>query len=257
MKKFVILAMQRTGSNMLVAALNSHPNIMCHGVLLRGKGNIESGEDGIPNLDREEVELIKRLNQEFWNEDYRLKHQLEFLESLADLNPNVDYTGFKLMLDDRYNSAIRQVIEREDYKIILLKRNNILACYSSNEISHLTGQHHAGIEDTIKKAKVEFKLNSFERFLRKRKNKYNYARELLTSAGKDFLEIEYNQLRTQKGLQQVVNFLKISGDLELQISTKKRNSDNILERFTNPTFVDLYVKENGLQHWLVESNSGS
>jgi len=243
-KKFVVLASPRTGSSMFKAALDSHPQITCHGELLRQ--NIRPGSN-------EDKMVIKQLQEEFWDRDYRQQNPLAFFENVVMISGPSEYVGFKLMLGKKKFSLIEELTKRDDYKIILLERSNLMAIYSSNEIVKVTGQGSARKNDTIQKAQVEFSAASFEDFAQRRNRQYKKVKELLKNSNKTFLSVEYNQLRNSEGLKKVLEFLGVDPNQDLEIATKKRNSDNILERFSNPEVVNTYLEEKGLQEWAVEN----
>ena len=114
-----------------------------------------------------------------------------------------------------------------------------------------TGQNIAGKKSNIKTAKVKFEATSFEEFLDKYESKYQHTKQLLESVNREHLELEYNDLRSPQGFEEVLRFLKVNEEV-MRTPTKKRNSDSILERFTNPKVVRDYLKSKDLQKWITE-----
>lgn len=241
-KKFVILATPRTGSNMLVSALNSHPQINCHGELFRK--NISSQPIG-------SVKVINLVRKQFGDEKYRYNHPIEFLDDVIAASNNSAYTGFKLMLR-QHRALVEELIKSDDYKKILLERSNLLAVYSSAKIAKITGQGDARRSATIRRAKIKFDVESFEKFCLRREKRYRNVKKLLNRAGQKFHKIEYNDLRTIKGLRKVLDFLEVDANEKLSIETRKRNNDSIIERFSNPEFVNDYLKNKELDDWCTE-----
>lgn len=107
-RKFVIITTARSGSNLLVDLLDSHPNITCHG------------------------ELFKFFNQgnpsTIWDTTFKLKSKSKY------------YVGFKIFYDhplDSDDDTIWNLIQRDKtIKVIHLVRNNMLKTYVSLQIAY-------------------------------------------------------------------------------------------------------------------------
>lgn len=98
-QKFVILASARTGSTWLHTLLNSHPQILSKGEIIREK-NCTLGE--VFNAQSRGIKAV----------------------------------GCKIFMDDpRYETAINELITRKDIKIIFLTRKNKVAQFASLKIA--------------------------------------------------------------------------------------------------------------------------
>ena len=89
----------------------------------------------------------------------------------------------------------------------------------------------------------------FENFAKRRNKQCKGIKELVENINKTFLSVEYNELRNKEGLKKVLEFLGVDPNQDLEIINKKRNSDNILDRFSNPEVVSAYLEQKGLQEW--------
>gem|GEM_PF-1531663 len=239
---FVVLATQRTGSNMLVNALGTHPDIRCHGELMRRN---------VPDL-RGALQIVKQLPEEFASEEYRHAHPYDYVATVFGLDRAAAFQGFKLMLRDNVPFR-KQLIADPRFKKILLYRDNALAAYSSHKIARVTGQGIAGRFAEVKTAQVPFKEKEFERFMKNRKEAYKNTEKELKSGNVDFLKVEYTDMSSNYYFDNVLDFLDARPGISLIVHTQKRNTNNILDRFTNPERVIQYLKENNLENWSVEA----
>lgn len=104
---FIVLSRSRTGSNMLISFLNSHPNIRAGG------------------------EVYKRLKRQSYDEI--------FAKAFAKPPPHIQAKGFKIFyyhpLDDDSGNIWKHLIEMDNLRVIHLKRQNILRTLISRKIA--------------------------------------------------------------------------------------------------------------------------
>ncbi|HEY3638719.1 MAG TPA: hypothetical protein VGK90_11260, partial [Rhizomicrobium sp.] len=184
-------------------------------------------------------------------EDYdrRLALPGKLLNEILKKNAEKSSIGFKHHL-----SAPREITDFVmglQRRKIILTRNNFLAAYSSQKIAELTGQGAARAQSDrpVIKARVEFNREEFQAFCANRTSHYTDAR--MQAVGLT-LEIDYVEARTDKGMAKVAKFLKIDPRGFGPPRTAKRNSDNIVSRFTNKNDAQAYLDENGLADWAKE-----
>ena len=241
MQKFVLLSTPRTGSNMLVSALSSHPEIQCFGELFRRHSkNSTYG-----------LEVLHDIAQRFSGESYRHAHPLEYMSAVFSTAKDVGYVGFKLML--RQHIDVRNALIADGlFRKILLYRENILACFSSECIAKVTGQGVATGRVEIKTAKVEFDPKRFQRYWDRRKQLYTETQSLLEESGQEFYNIDYLTAATEGSLKKLVEFIGADSSVPCVPETRKRNPANILERFNNPDLVAAYLESIDREDWAVE-----
>lgn len=239
---FVILALQRVGSNMLVSALDSHPEIRCHGELFRRKNVRRIGP----------LKVLNQVGDDFKDDEARFADPQEFVERVFGLDKDVPFVGFKMMLL-QHPEFCKVLIKDSSFKKVLLHRQNILACYSSELIAKVTGQGKALHGMEIKEAKVDFDKDRFLNYWIKRKNLYQKTRESLHKAGQAFIDVEYTSLVNGCGISAVTSFLGAKSDVEPEAKTKKRNPSNVLDRFNNPDDVVSFVAKNKRNYWLQDN----
>lgn len=236
--------MQRTGSNMLVSALNSHPEICCHGELFRRIRRERSLLKGA-------LKVLKKIDPAFSDDEQRFTRPAEYIDAVYALSGDSLTKGFKLMLL-QHPEYCDTLIDDAAVRKIVLHRDNLLACYSSDRIAKVTGQGAAGRFAKVVTAKVPFKADQFERYIAKRRSAYDQVYRRLDAAGQTYLDVEYLDLVNGKGLSRVRDFLGVSPDHDLEVVTQKRNPSSLLDRFENPDVVDSYLRDHGLEHWRVE-----
>jgi len=241
---FVILASQRTGSNMLVSQLDAYPGVRCHGELFRKKGVAKMGA----------LKILNDLPDEYEDGDFRDASFAEYLRLVRNLSETETFFGFKLMLNQA-REARQAIIRKSKIKIILLYRENLLSIYSSNLIAKSTGQGIARSGSKVKSEMVEFDETRFVRFCEKHRQNYQEVREDLEKyASGRFLDISYLEICKPQGITEIEAFLGLSSPPQpVAPATAKRNSSRIIDRFTNPQVVVDYLERTGNSPWAEES----
>lgn len=240
-RRFVLLASERTGSNMLVTALDSHPDMRCFGELLRRNATAAKGA----------LRILPSIDPVFMDEAYRRSHVDDYLDAVFALAAGAERVGFKLMLQQHVRLRNALIADPAVAKVLLYRENG-LAAYSSDRIARVTGQGTVGLKGTIKTARVPFKPAQFEAFQAQRAQQYAVTRKRLAASGQDWLEVEYLEIARPEGIARVVAFLGADPQAELEVRTQKRNPSDILARFTNPRKVERYLAEHGLERWAHE-----
>lgn len=139
--KFAILTQARTGSNMLVSLLNSHPKIQCFGEALNPNSSF-----GYENWAQKS--LLRKISNKYLR-DY---HVEKYLDSLLSVKSPEDIraTGFKVIYPGQFDrwSNLRYYWRSQDFKIISLTRQNLLRKYVSSRIANVENtwstQKHRG-----------------------------------------------------------------------------------------------------------------
>jgi len=228
---------------MLVSTLRSHPDTECHGELFRKKKKHFRGG----------VRIFSEIDERFQQEDYLMRHWQEFLDTVIGhgREANATAVGFKLMMNQ--SEIVRSaLIEDESWSKILLKRENVLAVYSSNKIAKTTGQGSAGKFAEVKKAQVVFEAGEFERFYHKYEEGYDKVRQQLADCGQDYLDTQYSEICKPEGMKALIRYLELDVEADWEVSTQKRNPSQLLERFTNPSVVTRFLDKISRRDWVVE-----
>ena len=134
-KKFVILAEQSSGSNMLKSAFENHPDTVMFGELFMPLVDMDAYNDSIlPFLPK----LLTELPFYFRYKTIRDKYPYQFIKCVARKYSKGTYFGFKLMLKQNDKLA-EKLIASKDWKKIVLYKENMLAAYTSRLHARETG----------------------------------------------------------------------------------------------------------------------
>lgn len=212
-KKFIVITRSRTGSNLLISFLNSHPNIIAKGEVFRRIG------------DKPSIMV--------WNNFFSKKLK------------NVKYVGFKIFyyhpLDSQDKDVWNYIKNDKKIKLIHLTRENMLRTVVSREIADKTNtwtnKHGRKIETKDKRISLDVE-KCFEEF-ETTKNHENGIRDKFKRT--DFLELTYEDLvkNNQDSINKVFNFLQVENRL-VKSSYKKQNKESLRELIIN--FDDLEKK---------------
>jgi len=239
--RFVIIAQQRTGSNMLVSALDSHPGVRCLGELFRMGKKPDKGVGFV----------VSMLDDIYHDESYQVKHWRDYLDAVVEASGHVDAVGFKIMLNQDRN-VMQALVADSGYKKIFLNRENILSVYSSHKIAKETGQGAAGLSIQVKKAQIEFVPEEFEKFRARYQRRFKAAEKVLETSGQDYYKTTYTEITTAEGINGVLGYVGVDSKQGWKVGTQKRNSPILTERFSNPQAVEDYMREIGRSDWLRE-----
>jgi hypothetical protein len=243
---FVLFFLPRTGSNMLKEWLTTHPAVRCLPTIFgTGKGwpKPDPGGRGVMRWMRDNIA------SEWDDAELRRAKPRKLLRQILAASPDKYAIGFKYNLTPEpltdeflaFGAGLRK---------ILLVRSNLLAAYSSDKVADATDQGTARKGAAVKRVAVEFDPAEFGRFVAKRMQVYSHARQHMR---RPFLEIEYTVARTPEGIAKIGDFLNVDPSGFGAQTTVKRNSDDILSRFSNPELVQSSLNEKGLEHWATES----
>ena len=227
---------------MLVSALRTHPEIVCYGELFRKNKKEFKGP----------LKIIEELDPYFHDEKVQQEKWRDFLDEVAAKSLEFRFMGYKLMLNQNA-VVLRGMINDPSCKKILLKRDNVLAVYSSEKIARVTGQGSAGRFAEVKTAKVEFVPSEFDSFESKYEQRYSQIEQELTQADPAYFKTTYTELCKPQGIKSVIAFIGADKLNKWKIPTKKRNTSNILDRFTNPEVLLEYLTLTSKQSWLLEN----
>lgn len=201
-KKFIVLTRSRTGSNMLVSMLNSHPSICAKGEIF--------------------VQLKGRSVE-------------EVLSSVYSKYPrSIKAVGFKIFYyhpvdDQKSNLVWNELMKIEDLYVIHLKRKNILRSELSREIARATNVWKNKSERNDKEIQIEDK----QVYLKKEElcKRFEETREWELSyeamfEGKTMMDIYYEDLidSPQSEFQKITDFLNLGFFLPTT-SLKKQNPE--------------------------------
>lgn len=235
--KFVIITTERTGSNYLCRLLDNHPQITCHLELYHPRRIFWSSKT------EEGDEVIKARNDD----------PIGFLEKIYQypVPPETKSIGFKLFIQHN-KQALNNLLQDPGVKKIVLRRDNMLAKYSSKIIANQTKTWSTKKSDD-EQAKIEWDEQGFLDYQAKMDKFYSNVFDTLREQGDTWFDLEYLQVRNEAVIEKMMTFVgvtyqNVSDDVKIQ----KQNTSNILERFQKPDVVRAYLQEHNLSHWIEE-----
>ena len=241
-KKFVIIAAPRTGSNYLCSILNTHSDILCHHELFHADKIYYAR-----NLNKDKIDLgtiaqrdrsPKRFIQKIWQQEF-----------------NSSAIGFKL-LSGQNPKAFNLVIKDKSIKKVLLSRQDLLRTYASLLIAKKTDVW--SVEKSTSKSNsqvsVEVDINSFHNYIEKTHTYYQELRTKLKSSKQSFLDITYEDLvgcDRDRVRTEILEFIEVDALINsLQETHKKQNSNKLQKLISNFTEIESQLKGTELESYL-------
>ncbi len=183
--KFIILATPRSGSTYLRSLLSSHPDITCLGEIF-----IQKNKKSAPNL---YSTFVKRNLSNYLSHFFNPKITIsKFLQTISASSKSA--FGFKLMISQlEKQPGLLSILLNDNYKIIMLRRKNLLHQYVSLESAKKNNLWHLVQDDPEPKIpSIELHTEGIIEGLKGFEQAYNRMQSLFES--KDYIEITYEDL---------------------------------------------------------------
>jgi hypothetical protein len=235
MTPFAIIASQRSGTTFLRRSLNDHPDIVCHGEPF-GPGGLGMLEPPVRKA-------------EMPGKEERDADPIAFLDRLMAFH-TTGLAGFKLLL--AHSPPVMNEIAARGYRLIVLRRENALARYSSIQI--LIALQRAGerFDRSPNKGpsaiKATFDATAFDRYIESDRARWEACTGILERHAPPCLALEYRELAWGDGRERALDFLE-ADRRPLEAGIEKLNSTDVLSRFANPHVVRDYLTARGLTRW--------
>jgi len=214
--KFIVITRSRTGSNLLMSFLNSHPDIIAKGELFR--------------------RLKGRTCKQVWEETYTKKPK------------HIKYVGFKIFyyhpLDSEDKEVWDYIKKDKNIKLIHLTRNNMLKTVISRQIADKTNvwgnknRNNIQLSDKQVEININACLNEFKLTQEsENKTRNKFKRDI-------FLEITYEDLvkDCQNRMNEIFKFLELE-ETTVKSSYKKQNKENIEDLVINYNDLRLAIEK--------------
>lgn len=242
-QKICLVCMDRTGSNMISSRLNTHKNIFFYNEIFHREfvifqdDRVVTSKDILSRRDRDPSAFVSQV----WNGDYEHK----------DVRPGIEAIGFKLFLN--HNAEALRFVTNSGAKIIFLRRRNPLLRFSSFMIANKTGKWKSLSRDE-KSVKVEFKPTEFRAYY----NNYHSLETLyemtLNRWNVPYFDLWYEDLVSDNATwEALVSYLGYDTSGFDESPLVRQNPTDPLARFTNPGFVENYLRECSKLEWLQAS----
>lgn len=217
-QRYIVLAHARSGSSMVVHTLNKHPNAICFGELFV-EHRVGFNVEGYKNESRK----VRYL---------RNRYPIQFLEKsiFSPLREDISAVGFKVFPDQLDSSRFRVVWQwlcnNQDVKVIILRRHNLLAAYTSLLIARLTGfGDPSGVTVTVDLEECILEFEKRQAYVE------GVVRELRDH---DVMNVSYEGMveDLDKQFRSFQQFLGIQ-EIPVQIDSKKKETRPLSEVITN------------------------
>lgn len=222
--KFVIIGAPRTGSNLLMSLLNSHPNCICYGEIFT---NLKVGSWDIPFSLRKIGDINLKEN-----------NPVGYLESriYSGYPEEIKSAGFKLFYHHARKENEKTVWDylkgESSIKKIHLLRDNYLEIY----LSHISAKKNGQFVDTWDRSKtierIKLDVIDCENYFKNLEENIESTREFFSPEG--LIEIKYEELVNHR--QSVLDVLlsKLNLDrLKLSPKTYRQNYVPVEKRLEN------------------------
>ncbi len=239
LQRYVILSTPRSGSSHLVRALEAHPHVACLGEIFNTHGG------AMRRLGIASEEMLAKAAHE------PLAYLEEVMTAWSRRPQAKPVFGFKMMLhhDPR---VIDHLIGEASWQVILLRRDNTLAQWSSLQIAKATGdwgsnkkKARAAAGASNAATRIAFDARIFEMYCSKLKARYEAIRRRV--AGHALFEVSTEAIDAQRD--DILAFLGVDPSRAEPSpgAGERQNSTSLQDRFTNQEDVLRYARSRGLQ----------
>jgi hypothetical protein len=243
MQHFAVVAMPRSGSTRLCEILGRHPAIAC--------------QQEIFHPHEVQAFLPRDRGLEVMDRDRRDADPASFLDRFLDFAQEWfagrTWHGFKVLLNDRQVGAATQIVcPSARLSKIVLRRDNLFACYTSLRLAIETGVWQRS-GDALPANRQHHLVLDRARFLAFAGQELAAHAAILESMRRNahrFLELEYRETLTPAGLEPVWRFLGLP-PIDAPGLLNKVNTRPLLECYADPDEVRQTMRDLGRTEWLV------
>jgi LPS sulfotransferase NodH len=233
---YVVLCQARTGSTYLVRLLRSHPGIVSHGELFQ--------PDAIYWADRPAQMDAAALAE-------RDADPVTFLRTVHAAAPRGVPVGFKIF-PTHSPTILEHVRASPELRRITLRRDNLLAQFSSGLIADATGRYSS--DRPRASVRVKFDEQQFLRFVRRISAELELLADTARSraAQPDLLDLEYSDLFAPGIGDRLTSFLGVARRALRARRLVRQNPGRIVDRFHNRDEVHAFLDRFGRPDWADE-----
>lgn len=223
-RRFVILAVPRSGSNMLCTLLDSHPGILCHHEVFNPKG----------------IRLalaLRGTDFSLGTVEERARSPEVILERVWERHLGFPCVGFKLT--HRQHEAIyRRLLADASIDKVVLRRRNRLKTYVSNRVAEALSQwevyREADLAPGRERVRVEVDPRHFLESVAFDDAYYAEIRAAVEAGGHRSIELTYERLGSREEQNAVLRFLGVAPTADgLRARSVKQNSCDLRDLVAN------------------------
>ncbi|QEC69589.1 sulfotransferase [Panacibacter ginsenosidivorans] len=245
MTKFIVFTTPRTGSTLLVKSLDRHPEIFCAGEIFLLNGTQFHGECSFPfwklPLPKKAIYIMNFPNM--W------MNLSSFLKNFFTPANGEKAKGFKMMhFQTFYVPGMIEYIKKNDIKVILLLRENLLKNTLSDLRARDTGVYHNSGNVAEKLPKFNVDIPQLEK---KMEEIAGIQKELENvTSSMNTLKITYEDFENWDAtISKVLNFINVE-NIQLPPVSKKLNPDKLEDMIENYDEMAAWLKQKNYAHFL-------
>jgi len=207
MKRFVILAAPRTGSNLLCTMLQSHPDVLCHHELFNPRDTFFA----LPLRDK--GFSLGSMHQ-------RNTQPIEFLNRIWRQNLGHQCVGFK-MTHKQHLRVFEHVCKDKQIAKIVLKRASRLKTYVSRLIAQRSGvwEDYQVNRPHVQARPIDVPYDQLKQSIEFNKQYYSSLDRIIQGPR---LDVQYENLNDTNTHSRLLNFLQLR-DTSLQSQSRQQN----------------------------------
>lgn len=220
MKRLVILAAPRTGSNWLCTLLDSHPEILCHHEIFNPDGIHYSISHRNGALD-------------FGTVTERDADVEAVLDRIWEQNLGSAVVGFK-MTRGQSPVVLRRVLEDPEIRKIVVRRRNRVKTFVSEQVAAATGEWESYPDSprSTQPIRVGVDADGLQRHIAQNEQFYDEIDAVLQSTRQEALSVTYEDLNADEERRRLLRFLDVE-DMPLSGATRKQLSRNLRDVISN------------------------
>ena len=222
MTRFVILAVPRTGSNLLCTLLNSHPQILCHHEVFNPQGVFTALDYRGQGLS---VESLRQRDQD----------PMAFLDRVWQTGTDNTCVGFKWTRGQN-EDVLKSVLKDDQVKKIVLRRRNRIKTYVSERIAQQTQQWEVYSRHELTLPRPRIHVDAVELLEHIASNQRFYAElsAAVSQPNQQHLEVEYEMLFDRNVQVRMFEFLAVpSPEMRPIAASVKQNSSDLRDTIAN------------------------
>jgi len=242
MKKFVLLASPRTGSNLLNSNLNQYNKILLHG---------EVFNPAFVGLHKEYFEKLNIKRNEIEKRD---NNSLEFMNRIYS---DKDYKAIGFHLFPGHSEKVLiNILNDKSIKKIGLRRSLIPSYISlceaiQTDVWLINKNAKPNAEKLKRKTKIIFEEEKFLVYKRSLDQFWNQVIKSLKETDQEMFPIWYSQIKNVDKLNDIAGHIGINQKKEkFNIKLKKQSKGSLTERVENFTDLEEFAKKSGLEKQL-------
>jgi len=232
MSKFAIIAVPRSGSNLLCTLLNSHPEILCHHEVFNPNGIFTA----LTHRDQD-LQLGSLADRD--------RDPLAFLERIWATGSEYNAVGFKWTRGQN-EVVLKSVVADEHVRKLILRRRNRIKTYISEKIAQRTQQWEVYSRPQLiwPRPKVTVDRNELLHHISLNNHFYDSIHKTLVHSRQPYLDVDYETLFNGEEQGRLLRFLGVADvGYPLTAASIKQNSTDLQDSIAN--FADLAASLEG------------